>query len=118
MYSFKCYLFGTGGNIINEFEDKQEESEVLTFDKILKHFMKENFSSVKDEVQENTNSFKFPEKSSLNLLMAYLLSNNKYETSYPANEEEERKAAEKINQLVHEKEKDFQEIISLLKNMT
>ncbi|WP_342574258.1 hypothetical protein MHH37_18945 [Solibacillus sp. FSL K6-1781] len=118
MYSFKCYLFGTGGNIINEFEDKQEESEVLTFDKILKHFMKENFSSVKDEVQENTNSFKIPGKSSLNLLMAYLLSNNKYETSYPANEEEERKAAEKINQLVHEKEKDFQEIISLLKNMT
>lgn len=80
--------------------------------------MKEHFSSIKDEVHENNNSFIFLEKSSLNLLMAYLLSNNKYETSYPANEEEERKAAEKINQLINENEKEFQEIISLLKDIT
>lgn len=80
--------------------------------------MKEHFSSIKDELQENNNSFIFLEKSSLNLLLAYLLSNNKYETSYPVNEEEESKAVEKINQLINENEKEFQEIISLLKDMT
>lgn len=80
--------------------------------------MKEHFSSIKDDLQENNNSFIFLEKSSLNLLLAYLLLNNKYETPYPANEEEESKAAEKINQLINENEKEFQEIISLLKEMT
>lgn len=53
--------------------------------------MKEHFSSIKDELQENNNSFIFLEKSSLNLLLAYLLSNNKYDTSYPVSEEEEEK---------------------------
>lgn len=80
--------------------------------------MKEHFSSIKDELQENNNSFIFLEKSSLNLLLAYLLSNNKYETSYPISEEEEKKAIEKINQLINENEKEFQEIIGLLKDMT
>ncbi|MER2113065.1 MAG: hypothetical protein ABS904_01610 [Solibacillus isronensis] len=80
--------------------------------------MKEHFSSIKDELQENNNSFIFLEKSSLNLLLAYLLSNNKYETSYPVSEEEEKKAIEKINQLINENEKEFQEIIGLLKDMT
>lgn len=80
--------------------------------------MKEHFSMIKDELQENNNSFIFLEKSSLNLLLAYLLSNNKYEASYPVNEEEEKKAVEKINQLINENEKEFQEIIGLLKDMT
>ncbi|MEK5186577.1 hypothetical protein MKY51_16020 [Solibacillus sp. FSL R5-0691] len=80
--------------------------------------MKEHFSSIKDELQENNNSFIFLEKSSLNLLLAYLLSNNKYETSSPVNEEDEKKAVEKINQLINENEKEFQEIIGLLKDMT
>ncbi|MEK4387504.1 hypothetical protein MKZ25_17290 [Solibacillus sp. FSL W7-1464] len=81
--------------------------------------MKEHFSSIKDELQENNNSFIFLEKSSLNLLLAYLLSNNKYDTSYPVSEEEEeKKAVEKINQLINENEKEFQEIIGLLKDMT
>jgi len=80
--------------------------------------MKEHFSSIKDELQDNNNSFIFLEKSSLNLLLAYLLSNNKYETSSPVNEEDEKKAVEKINQLINENEKEFQEIIGLLKDMT
>ena len=80
--------------------------------------MKEHFSSIKDELQENNNSFIFLEKGSLNLLLAYLLSNNKYETSYPVSEEDEKKAVEKINQLINENEKEFQEIIGLLKDMT
>ena len=84
----------------------------------MKQFTKEHFSSITDEQQENSNSFIFPEKSSLNLLLAHLLSNNKYETSYPVNEEEGKKAVEKINQLINEKEKEFQEIIGLLKDMT
>ncbi|MER2029083.1 MAG: hypothetical protein ABS935_04305 [Solibacillus sp.] len=79
--------------------------------------MKEHFSSIKDELQENNNSFIFLEKSSLNLLLAYLLSNNKFETSYPVNEEDEREAVENINQLINENEKEFQEIINLLKDM-
>lgn len=80
--------------------------------------MKEHFSSIKDELRENNNSFIFLEKSSLNLLLAYLLSNNKYETSSPVNEEDEKKAVEKINQLINENEKEFREIIGLLKDMT
>lgn len=84
----------------------------------MKQFTKEHFSSITDEQQENSNSFTFPETSSLNLLLAYLLSNNKYETSYPVNEEEGKKAVENINQLINENEKEFQEIIGLLKDMT
>ncbi|MEK5078322.1 hypothetical protein MKX73_04930 [Solibacillus sp. FSL W7-1436] len=56
------------------------------------------------------------ENSSLNLLLAHLLSNNKFETSYPVNEEEERKAVEKINQLIDDNKKEFLEILGLLKD--
>lgn len=80
--------------------------------------MKEHFSSIKDEFQENNNSFIFLEKSSLNLLLAYLLSNNKYETPHIANGEDDQKAIEKIDQLINENEKEFKEIIDLLKDMT
>lgn len=111
------YLFGTGGNIINEFENSQETSEILTIEKIVTYFMKEHFPSLKDELQENDNSFISPEKSSLNLVMAYLLTNNKFEESDPVNEEE-KEAAEKRNRLINENENEFQEIINLLKNMT
>lgn len=110
------HSFGTGGSIISEFEDRQKESEVPSFENILNQFTKEHFSSITAEQQENSNSF--PKKNSLNLLLAHLLSNNKYETSYPVSEEEEKKAVEKINQLINENEKEFQKILGLLKDRT
>lgn len=110
------HSFGTGGSIISEFEDRQKESEVPSFEKILNQFTKEHFSSITDEQQENSNSF--PKKNSLNLLLAHLLSNNKYETSYPVSEEEEKKAVEKINQLIDENKKEFLAILGLLKDRT
>ncbi|MGN7478298.1 hypothetical protein ACTHOQ_10600 [Solibacillus silvestris] len=101
---------------MSHFEEVKEEA--LPIEKILKHFMKQQFSTAEEDLQENNNSFIFLEKSSLNILLAYLLSNKKNEASETADEKLELKALEKINQVIHDNEKQFKAIINLLKEVT
>lgn len=80
--------------------------------------MKGHFSNVKENPQENNNSFIFLEKSSLNLLLSYLLSDKKNETAHLVNEEFEAIALEQLNQMMKDNEEEFKTIINLLKEMT
>lgn len=94
-----------------------EEDEALPTEKIIRQLMNEHFSNVKENLQENNNSFIFLEKSSLNLLLTYLLS-TKNETPLLVNEEFELKAIEQLTQLIADNEKEFNTIINLLKEVT
>lgn len=91
---------------------------MLTIEKVLKQFMKGQFSSVKGDLQENNNSFIFLEKSSLNLLLAYLLTNGKNETPYSIDEEMELQTMENLNRIIQNNEQEFKSIINILKEIT
>ena len=91
---------------------------MLTIEKVLKQFMKGHFSSVKGDLQENNNSFIFLEKSSLNLLLAYLLTNGKNETPYSIDEEMELQTMENLNRIIQNNEQEFKSIINILKEIT
>lgn len=97
---------------------EEEEEKSLPIEKIIKQFMGEHFFNIKENSQEKNNSFIFLEKSSLNLLLAYLLSGAKNETPHIVNEEFELKAIEQLNQVIHDNEKEFKAIIKLLKEVT
>ncbi len=95
-----------------------EEGEELPIEKIIGQIMKGHISNVKENPQENNNSFIFLEKSSLNLLLAYLLSGSKNEATHLVNEESEARALEQLNQVMKENEGEFKAIINLLKEVT
>lgn len=95
-----------------------EERENLAIEKILDQIMRGHISNVRDNSQENNNSFIFLEKSSLNLLLAYLLSGPQKETSSLVYEELEASAIKQIDQMIHDNEKEFKAIITLLKDVT
>lgn len=96
----------------------EEEEKSLPIEKIIKQLMGEHFFYVKENPQEKNNSFIFLEKSSLNLLLTYLLSSAKNENPHIVNEEFELKAIEQLNQVIHDNEKEFKAIINLLKEVT
>ena len=95
-----------------------EEGEELPIEKILGQMMKGHITNVRENPQENNNSFIFLEKSSLNLLLTYLLSRPQNETSSLGYEEFEASAIEHLNQMINENEKEFNAIINLLKEVT
>lgn len=109
---------------MNPFDEKKHAG-VLPIEDILRHLTNEHISD--SNRQENNNSFVFLEKSSLNLLLTYLLS--KPQTEPPTTSEIkdalsakdealESKAIEEIDQIIMNNEKEFQDIIRLLKEMT
>lgn len=109
---------------MNHFND-EERVGVLPIEEILRQFTKEHFSDLNH--QENNNSFIFLEKSSLNLLLAYLLSTPptapptapQIKDEQPSKSEAlELKAIEELDQLMNENEKEFQAILRLLKEIT
>lgn len=107
---------------MNHFDEEHAGS--ISIDELFKQFTKENFSDLKQ--QDPNNSFLFLEKSSLNLLLAYLLSKPPTSPTAPnitdelASKEEAWavKAVEQLEQFIHDNEKEFQDIIRLLKEMT
>ncbi|WP_274308274.1 hypothetical protein [Solibacillus daqui] len=105
--------------------DEEEHVGAIPIEEILRQFTKEHFSDLKH--QENNNSFMFLEKSSLNLLLTFLLSKTQTEppTTPEINDELqakskalELKAIEEIDQLINDNEKEFQAILRLLKEIT
>ncbi|MCH7323070.1 hypothetical protein LZ480_14420 [Solibacillus sp. MA9] len=105
--------------------DEEEHVGVLPIEDILRQLTKEHISDFNH--QENNNSFIFLEKSSLNLLLTYLLS--KPQTEPPTtpeinvelqakSEASVLKAIEEIDQLMNDNEKEFQAILRLLKEIT
>lgn len=100
---------------MNPFEEGEEE---LAIENILNQIMKGHISNIRGNPHENNNSFIFLEKSSLNLLLAYLLSGPQKETSPLVYEEVAASAIEHLDQVIHDNEKEFKAIIRLLKEVT
>lgn len=107
---------------MNHFDEEHAGS--ISIDELFKQFTKDNFSDSKQ--QDPNNSFLFLEKGSLNLLLAYLLSKPPTSPTAPnitdeLTSKEEAwavKAVEQLEQFIHDNDKEFQDILRLLKEMT
>lgn len=95
-----------------------KEEKLHTIEKIVKQLIHEKVSVTKENNLENNNSFLFLEKSSLELLLTYLLSNTKNAAPPIVTEEIELNVLELLDQVMIDNEKEFQAIIHLLKEIT
>src|SRR5690554_4604316 len=102
------------GMKMNEINENDLE---LLVKRILSEFIEDQFNDLKEEKQEDNNSFIFLEKDTLNILLNYMLMNGKN----PPHEEAEQdsgnevKISEEIEQIIVDNKKEFEEILILLK---
>lgn len=82
----------------------------------IRQFMKDQLSERQEDTQDNDNSFIFLEKSTLNMFMVSMLMNGERRTSVDVLEENHEIIVEQIDQLIAANKKDFEELITLLKN--
>ncbi|MFJ7737015.1 hypothetical protein ACIQ2D_11810 [Lysinibacillus sp. NPDC097287] len=96
--------------------DEQEKDVLMR--SLLNDFMKEQIAKLNDNSKKNNNSFAFLEKGTLNLLIGYLLSGEKNQITLKVNEEFEIKVVKELDEMIENNKKEFEEIISLLKNLS
>jgi hypothetical protein len=87
----------------------------LVMKHIIRQFMKDQLNDLKEDNQENNNSFVFLEKSTLNMLIIYLLMNGERRPDEEVNEDSQVKILEELEQVIVDSKEDFEEIITLLK---
>ena len=74
-----------------------------------------SFDKIKKDKRENNNSFVFLENSTLNMLILYLLMNGKSRTHENVSEDSQVKNVEARDHIIADSKKDFEEILTLLK---
>lgn len=94
----------------------KELKEVL-MKRISNGFMKDQPSDVNEYIKKDDNSFVFLEKSTLNLLLAYMLSGERNKTAEGGNEEFELKVIAELDRTIEINKKEFEEIIGVLKEL-
>lgn len=94
-----------------------KELKELLMKRISSGFMKDQPSDVNEYTKEDDNSFVFLEKSTLNLLLAYMLSGERNKTVEKGNEEFELEIIAELNQTIEINKKEFEEIIGVLKEL-
>jgi len=98
---------------MSDVDGKEQE---LFVKHIIRQFMK---NQLKEDKQENNNSFVFLENSTLNMLITYLLMNEERRTYGEKNKDidkpSEAKTLEKLEHIIANNKKEFEEIIALLK---
>ena len=93
-------------------EINEEELELLV-KRILSQLIEDQFSELKEDKQDDDNSFIFLEKSTLNIWLNYVLMNK---NNLPhVDNETEVKNSEKVEQIIVDNKKEFEEILILLK---
>ena len=97
---------------MSDIDGKEQE---LLVKHVIRQFMKDQLNELKEDKQENNNSFVFLEKSTLNMLIIYLLMNGERRTDEEVNEDSQVKILEELEQVIADNKKDFEEIITLLK---
>ncbi|MEK5037681.1 hypothetical protein [Sporosarcina sp. FSL K6-3457] len=80
-------------------------------EQVIRQFMKDQLNNRKEDKQENDNSFIFLEKDTLNMLMNHLLINAEQSTSVDS----QVKIVEVLEQIIADNQKDFEELITSLK---
>lgn len=94
----------------------KELKEVL-MKRINSGFMKDQPSDVNEYIKEDDRSFVFFEKSTLNLLLAYMLAGERRKTTEEGNEEFELKFLMELDQTMENNKKEFEEVMKLLKEL-
>lgn len=77
--------------------------------------MENQLKVINEENQVENNSFVYFEKSTLNLLLLYLLSNESHEASDGLEKEALTNICEELERILVANEKEFEEVIHLLK---
>ena len=98
---------------------KLEEEQILMIEQMINQYIKDHFSNLKENSNENNNSFMFLEKGSLNLLLAYLLFMNKH-TAAPVEKESLDTSAllAQLDDLIEDNKKEFEALMDLFRNIT
>ena len=83
----------------------------------IRQFIKTQLNKLPENSKEKDNSFAFLEKSTLNLLIAYLLSGEIRGKSEIVDEEFELWVLERLDETMEDSKKQFEEIIDFLKKI-
>ena len=95
-------------------EVNENELELLV-KQILSQLMEDQFNGLKGDKEEDNNSFIFLEKSTLNILLNYLLLNGKNQAYEEVDNDTEVKNLEQIEQIIVDTKEEFEEVLTLLK---
>ena len=104
-------LFIHRGMKMNDIDEKDQE---LLGKRVIHQLINNQLKDLKEDKQEDNNSFIFLEKSTLNLLMTYLLMNSSHKDVEEVSGDNEAILKE-IEQAITENKKEFEEIIAKLK---
>jgi len=95
---------------MSEIDDKE-----LVMKQVIRQFMKNQLTEMKEDKQENNNSFVFLEKSTLNMVLTYLFMNGERQNNGEVNEDSHVKILGELEKIIADNKEDFEEIITLLK---
>jgi len=93
---------------------KTDEIELI-MKHIIRQIMKDQFSEQTEDKQENNNSFIYLEKSTLNMLIMYMLMNDGRRPKEEADGDSDGEISEELERVIEDNKKDFEEILTLLK---
>ena len=101
---------------MSELDGKEQE---LFVKQMIRQMMKDQLNELNTENQENNNSYVFLENRTLNMVILYLLMKEERGTTGEKSAEIDRhsegKIVEQLDQVIAENKKEFEEIITLLK---
>ncbi|MFJ6209476.1 hypothetical protein [Lysinibacillus sp. NPDC092081] len=87
-------------------------------DSVIHQLMKEQLTNLPSYSNEENNSFAYLEKSTLNLLITYLISGEKRKAVEIGDEELEIKLIKQLDKMLEESKEQFEEVISLLEKLS
>ena len=99
---------------MNEINERELE---LLVKRILSRLIENQFSELKEDKQKGDNSFIFLEKSTLNILLNYILLNSKEPPYVKVDTESEVESSEKIERIIADNKIEFEEILTMLKEV-
>lgn len=100
---------------MSELEEQKLE---VGFEQIVRQYMKDQLINVSDFKKDEDNSFAFLEKSTLQLLLASLLSGNKGVPAENGGGQFELSIVKQLDELIEETKVQFEEIMNLLKKLS
>lgn len=95
--------------------DVDGKDQELVVQQIIRQFMKDQLNGLKEDNQENNNSFVYLEKSTLNMLIINMLMNGERRAYGEVNEDSQVKILENLEHVIADNKKGFEEILTLLK---
>ena len=100
--------------------DLDEKELELFMKQMIRQIMKEQLSEVNTDQQKNNNSYVFLENRTLNMVILYMLMKEERSTnskkSEGTNRPSEMETVEKLEQVIADNQKEFEKILTLLKD--